>query len=118
MPFKVRPNDYQIEEAASGRAECRRCHKKIGKGALRLRIVAFVCPGRSTAFFRCAECVDPKLAAAVLTVCGAAERVPCTSKMEATRADQLRKALSLAAQDPAVGAQPVAGESEGRFCSQ
>ena len=65
-----------------------------------------------------AECVDPKLAAAVLKVCGAAERVPCTSKLEAARADQLRKALSLAAQDPAVGAQPVAGESEGRFCSQ
>jgi hypothetical protein len=34
----------------------------------------------------------------VLKVCGAAERVPCTSKLEATRADQLRKALSLAAQ--------------------
>jgi len=75
-------------------------------------------PGRSTAFFRCAECVDPKLTAAVLKICGAAERVLCTSKMDAARADQLRKALSLAAQDPAVGAQPVAGESEGRFCSQ
>ena len=98
MPFKGRPNDYQIEEATSGRAVCRRCHKKIAKGGLRLRIVAFVCPGRSTAFFRCAECVDPKLAAAVLKVCGAAERVPCTSKLEAARADQLRKALSLAAQ--------------------
>ena len=74
MPFKGRPNDYQIEEATSDRAKCRRCNKKIGKGALRLRIVAFVCPGRSTAFFRCAECVDPKLAAAVLNVCGAAGR--------------------------------------------
>ena len=95
MTFKSRTNQYLIENAASSRARCRRCKQPIPNGALRLRIVAFVCPGRSTAFFRC--CLDAKLAAAVLAVYGSAARVPCAPTVDAARADQMRNALSLAA---------------------
>jgi hypothetical protein len=94
MSFKSRDNRFLIEEASSGRARCRRCRKPIAKGALRLRIVAFVCPGRTHAFFRC--CVDAKLAAAVLAVHGSAERVPCASTMDAGRAAQMRLLLERA----------------------
>lgn len=89
MSFKSRKNQYLIEEASSGRAHCRRCRKPIPQGALRLRVLAFVCPGRTHAFFRC--CVDAKLAAAVLAVYGSAERVPSNTN----RAAQMRAALSL-----------------------
>ena len=94
MTFKSRTNQYLIENAASSRARCRRCKQPIPNGALRLRIVAFVCPGRSTAFFRC--CLDAKLAAAVLAVHGSAERVPCASTMDAGRAAQMRLLLERA----------------------
>ena len=98
MTFKSRTNQYLIENAASSRARCRRCKQPIPNGALRLRIVAFVCPGRSTAFFRC--CLDAKLAAAVLAVYGSAERVPCASQVDAGRAARMRAALQLAAGEP------------------
>ena len=98
MTFKSRTNQYLIENAASSRARCRRCKQPIPNGALRLRIVAFVCPGRSTAFFRC--CLDAKLAAAVLAVYGSAARVPCASQVDAGRAAQMRAALQLAAGEP------------------
>jgi hypothetical protein len=98
MTFKSRTNQYLIENAASSRARCRRCKQPIPNGALRLRIVAFVCPGRSTAFFRC--CLDAKLAAAVLAVYGSAARVPCASQVDAGRAVQMRAALQLAAGEP------------------
>ena len=98
MAFKSRNNQYLIEEASSGRSRCRRCRTHIPKGALRLRVVAFVCPGRSTAFFRC--CLDAKLAAAVLAVYGSAERVPCASQVDAGRAAQMRASLQLAAGEP------------------
>jgi hypothetical protein len=94
MSFKSRDNRFLIEEASSGRARCRRCRKPIAKGALRMRIVAFVCPGRTHAFFRCSCCVDAKLAAAVLAVHGSAERVPCVSTMDAGRAAQMWNALA------------------------
>ena len=94
MPFKSRKNRYLIEEASSGRARCRRCRKPIPKGAPRLRIVAFVCPGRTHAFFRC--CVEAELAAAVLALHGSAERVPCASTMDAGRAAQMRLLLERA----------------------
>ena len=101
MTFKSRTNQYLIENATSSRARCRRCKQPIPNGALRLRIVAFVCPGRSTAFFRC--CLDAKLAAAVLAVYGSAARVPCAPTVDAARADQMRNALSLAAREPPEG---------------
>ena len=100
MTFKTRANAFLIEDAASARARCRRCRRTIAKGALRLRIVAFVRPGHSTAFFRCADCVDHKLAAAVLAVCWSAERVPCASQVDAGRAARMRAALQLAAGEP------------------
>ena len=100
MAFKTRANAFLIEDAASARARCRRCRRTIAKGALRLRIVAFVRPGHSTAFFRCADCVDHKLACAVLGAYGAADRVPSASRMRVERAAQMRAALQLAAGEP------------------
>ena len=109
MSFKSRDNRFLIEEASSGRARCRRCKQPIPNGALRLRIVAFVCPGRSTAFFRC--CLDAKLAAAVLAVYGSAARVPCAPTVDAARADQMRNALSLAVRARSLPQPPTASRS-------
>ena len=92
MAFKTRKNQYLIEAASSGRARCRRCREPIPKGALRIRILAFVSPGRTTALFRC--CVDSKLVAAVLSVYGTADRVPCSSSLEPSRAEQMRVLLA------------------------
>ena len=111
MPFKSRKNQYLIEEAPSARARCRRCRKPIPKGALRLRIVAFVCPGRTHAFFRC--CVDAKLAAAALAVYGSAERVPCVSTMDAGRAAQMRLLLERAGRRAVAPAARTAHPPEG-----
>ena len=79
MTFKAKPNAYCIELATSSRAACRRCRSPIAKGMPRLRITAFVCPGRATGFFRCAAAAclaDPRLAAAVVAACGSIERLP------------------------------------------
>ena len=62
--------------AHTGRARCRRCRRRIEKGATRVEICAFVRPGRRTLLLRCADCVDARFAAAVLAVHGRAERVP------------------------------------------
>ena len=111
MSFKSRQNRFLIEEASSGRARCRRCRKPIAKGALRMRIVAFVCPGRTHAFFRC--CVDAKLAAAALAVYGSAERVACVSTMDAGRAAQMRLLLERAGRRAVAPAARTAHPPEG-----
>ena len=76
-----------------------------------MRIVAFVCPGRTHAFFRC--CVDAKLAAAVLAVHGSAERVPCVSTMDAGRAAQMRLLLERAGRRAVAPAARTAHPPEG-----
>ena len=66
--FRQRPSTYTISAAPTGRARCRRCRRRIEKGATRVEIRAFVRPGRRTLLLRCADCVDARFAAAVLAV--------------------------------------------------
>ena len=97
MTFKARKNAYSIELASSSRSSCRRCRLPIARGAPRLRITAFIRPGRATSFFRCAvaECLaDPRLAAAVVAACGSLERVPRSAQMPSECAVAVRAALS------------------------
>ena len=63
--FRQRPSTYKISAAPTGRARCRRCRRRIEKGATRVEIRAFVRPGRRTLLLRCADCVDARFAAAV-----------------------------------------------------
>ena len=77
MGFKAQPSTYIIEYAPSGRARCRRCHKVMPKGTLRVRTIAFVCPQRVTCFVRCVSCIDKPFAEAVLKVYEDATRIPC-----------------------------------------
>lgn len=63
--FRQQPSTYKISAAPTGRARCRRCRRRIEKGAARVEICAFVRPGRRTLLLRCADCVDARFAAAV-----------------------------------------------------
>ena len=74
--FHTQPSTYAISVAPGGRARCRRCARRIDKGAVRIEICAFVRPGRRTLLFRCTACLDARFVAAVLAVHGRAERVP------------------------------------------
>ena len=99
MTFKAQPNRFLFEQSPTARATCRHCKKRIALHAPRLRIVAFVQPGRTTAFFRhaTAHCITPTLARAVL----AAHQddptlVPCATTMDDAEAAQARAALGVA----------------------
>ena len=88
MSFKTRPSTYRIDRAPTGRGKCRKCKRPISKGELRIVITAFLRPGRSTAFLRCATCAClPTFAAAVRAVYGTATRVP------GEEAEELRASL-------------------------
>ena len=97
MTFKARKNAYSIELASSSRSSCRRCRLAIARGAPRLRITAFVRPGRATSFFRCAaaECLaDPRLATAVVAACGSIERLPAKPTVDPTVSAAIAHRLS------------------------
>ena len=68
MTFSTRPSTYRISLAPTGRARCRKCKQAIRKGGVRLEIGAFVRPGRYTLLMRCASCIDPAMAKAILNV--------------------------------------------------
>ena len=74
--FRTRGSKFWVGTAPTGRAKCRSCKKSIEKGGVRLVALAFVCPGRSCKLVHHACCVTPKLAKAVLEVCGDVSRVP------------------------------------------
>ena len=92
--FRQRPSTYTISAAPTGRARCRRCRRRIEKGATRIEICAFVRPGRRTLLLRCADCVDARFAAAVLAVHGRAERVP--GLVDSAEAQRVRDAIAAA----------------------
>ena len=87
--FRTQSSTYAIGAAPTGRARCRRCARRIDKGAVRIEIHAFVHPGRRTLLFRCADCLDARFAAAVLAAHGRAERVPVEAAL-AGSAEALR----------------------------
>ena len=79
------------------RARCRRCRRRIEKGAARVEIRAFVRPGRRTLLLRCADCVDARFAAAVLAVHGRAERVPVEAALVGSaEAQRVQRAIDAA----------------------
>ena len=83
--------------APTGRARCRRCRRRIEKGATRVEICAFVRPGRRTLLLRCADCVDARFAAAVLAVHGRAERVPVEAALVGSaEAQRVQRAIDAA----------------------
>ena len=95
--FQQRPSTYKISAAPTGRARCRRCRRRIEKGAARVEIRAFVRPGRRTLLFRCADCLDARFAAAVLAAHGSAERVPVEAGLVGSAgAQRVRDALAAA----------------------
>ena len=97
MPFAARPSTYRIELAPTGRARCRRCRRAVGKGELRLAITAFVCPGRSTLLYRCAQpaCLaDAAFARAVLATYRAPGAVPAADGVEPRDAQRVRDMLA------------------------
>ena len=94
--FRTQPCTYKIGVASTGRAHCRRCARRIDKGAVRLEISAFVRPGRRALLLRCADCIDARFAAAVLAAHGSAERVPVEAALVGS-AEALRVRDALAA---------------------
>ena len=97
--FRQRPSTYKISAAPTGRARCRRCRRRIEKGATRVEIRAFVRPGRRTLLLRCADCVDARFAAAVLAVHGRAERVPVEAALAGSaEAQRVQRAIDAASE--------------------
>ena len=95
--FHTQPSAYAIGVAPTARARCRRCARRIDKGAVRIEIRAFVRPGRRTLLLRCADCVDARFAAAVLAAHGSAECVPVEMALVGTaEAQRVRDALAAA----------------------
>ena len=60
MTFKTRPSTYRLSLAPTGRAHCRGCKRRVGKGELLVTTTACVRPGRSRCLVRCCECIDAK----------------------------------------------------------
>ena len=95
--FRTRASTYKISSAPTARARCRRCARRIDKGAVRIEISAFVRPGRRTPLFRCADCLDARFAAAVLAVHGRAERVPVQAGLVGSaEAQRVQRAIDAA----------------------
>ena len=95
--FRTQPSTYAIGAAPTGRARCRRCRRRIEKGATRVEIRAFVRPGRHMLLFRCADCLDARFAAAVLAAHGSAERVPVEAALVGSaEARRVRDAIAAA----------------------
>ena len=80
--------------APTGRARCRHCKQTIERGGVRLVVLAFVSPGRSCKLAHHARCVTPKLAKAVLEVCGDVNRVPMSEDVNEQEKSAMRVRLS------------------------
>ena len=92
--FQTRASKYWVGIAPTGRARCRHCKKSIEKGGVRLVALAFVSPGRSCKLAHHARCVTPKLAKAVLEVCGDVNRVPMSEDVNEQEKSAMRVRLS------------------------
>ena len=93
MTFKARKSLYTISIAPTGRARCRRCKRLVGKGELRIKIMAFVRPSRATTLVRCRACLDAAFARAVLSSHGTVARVPVEASVAAADAAAVRAEL-------------------------
>jgi hypothetical protein len=91
--FRTQATKYWVGTAPTSRAKCRTCKKSIEKGGVRLIALAFVCPGRSCKLAHHACCVTPKLARAVLEVCGDVDRVPMSEDVNEQEQSAMRVRL-------------------------
>ena len=94
MTFSTRPSTYRISLAPTGRACCRKCKQAIQRGAVRLEICVFVRPGRYTLLLRCASCIDPALALAILKVYKSASSVPAEPSVDQAAVTRVRDRIS------------------------
>ena len=94
LTFSARPSTYRISRAPTSRGKCRKCKRLIPKGAARLEVCAFVCPGRYTLMLRCAGCVDATLARIILSVYKSATKVPADPAVDEATASQLRATIT------------------------
>ena len=96
MTFKAQQSTYRLSLAPMGRARCRGCKGRVGKGELRLETSAFVRPGRRTVFVQHARatCVSVALARDVMAVYDAMERVPVGAGVGAEMATEAREKLT------------------------
>ena len=94
MTFSTRPSTYRISLAPTGRACCRKCKQAIRKGAVRLEICVFVRPGRYTLLLRCASCIDPALALAILKMYKSASSVPAEPSVDQAAVTRVRDRIS------------------------
>ena len=95
MSFRTKPNAYAISLAPTGRARCRKCRRHVAAGAVRLVTTAFIRPGRATCFVRCGTgtCIDLACAHAILSVYGAAARVPVDPRVSPAEAERVRACI-------------------------
>ena len=94
MTFRTRPSTYRISLAPTNRAKCRKCKQILAKGTPRITTTAFVMPGRSTVFARCApRCIDAKFTEAVLSVYADSKRVPADPAVADDVVERVRSAL-------------------------
>ena len=91
--FRTQATKYWVGTAPTSRAKCRSCKKSIEKGGVRLVALAFVCPGRSCKLVHHACCVTPKMAKAVLDVCGDVSRVPMSGDVTEQEQSAMRVRL-------------------------
>ena len=91
--FRTRASKYWVGIAPSGRAKCRTCKRNIERGGVRLVALEFVCPGKSCKLVHHARCVTPKLAKAVLDVCGDVNRVPMAADVSEEARSEVRARL-------------------------
>lgn len=94
--LRTRPSKYWVGAAPTGRAKCRTCKRNIERGGVRLVALEFVCPGRSCKLVHHVGCMTPKLARAVLDVCGDVNHVPMAGDVsEEARSEVRARLLSL-----------------------
>jgi hypothetical protein len=90
------------------------CGRTIDKGQLRLVLTLSVTPRRTTRKSRCLECLDNRLAAAVVGACGVTANLPVASNVDPDTAASLKRRLATLSCQPV---SRIATRDEGCACS-
>eukprot|EP00966_Prymnesium_polylepis_P172716 3994373-Prymnesium_polylepis.1 len=93
--MKTRPTQFHLGRAPSSRSRCLGCRKPIGKGQPRLVLTLAVTPRRTARKSRCLECLDRRLAEAVVRACGSAGALPVAVDVKPEAAEALKARLSV-----------------------
>eukprot|EP00966_Prymnesium_polylepis_P124233 2872419-Prymnesium_polylepis.1 len=98
--------------APSSRSRCLKCRKPIGKGQPCLVLILAVTPRRTARKSRCLDCVDGKLANAVVVACGSAANLPVAHNADPGAAASLKRLLVTLSGQPASGDRDERGKCE------